>query len=209
MAISLEILDLPGSHVHTRHHREGEKDICAVESGSDFEKIRNPVVKTGDSAEDEHRQSDREPSDVDGRGLYRRGELFEGGQMLDLRKETFHPRILSGQECTRQGQPEVGQCDLPKHLTKIDGATCLASCLASRPAHAFLQGKQQGKIHFTIVRHRATRCIAFSSACTRLRKSAEYGFAIHAGLLPAGSLAHRQPELSVRNFSTNNRRDAS
>src|SRR3979490_3283886 len=32
---------------------------------------------------------------------------------------------------------------------------------------------------------------------TRLRKSAEYGFAIHAGLLPAGSLNHIRAAMGI------------
>src|ERR1700704_1841474 len=32
---------------------------------------------------------------------------------------------------------------------------------------------------------------------TRLRKSAEYGFAIHAGLLPAGSLNHFRAAMGI------------
>src|SRR5882757_5391953 len=32
---------------------------------------------------------------------------------------------------------------------------------------------------------------------TRLRKSAEYGFAIHAGLLPAGSLNHIRASMGI------------
>src|SRR3979490_367716 len=36
---------------------------------------------------------------------------------------------------------------------------------------------------------------------TRLRKSAEYGFAIHAGLLPAGSLNHIRAALGIPDSS--------
>src|SRR5450631_3061722 len=32
---------------------------------------------------------------------------------------------------------------------------------------------------------------------TRLRRSSEYGFAIHAGLLPAGSLNHIRPAMGI------------
>src|SRR2546430_10883751 len=35
------------------------------------------------------------------------------------------------------------------------------------------------------------------AATTRLRKSSEYGFAIHAGLLPAGSLNHIRAAMGI------------
>src|ERR1700688_4008591 len=36
---------------------------------------------------------------------------------------------------------------------------------------------------------------------TRLRRSSEYGFAIHAGLLPAGSLNHIRAPMGIHRFS--------
>src|ERR1700682_4007362 len=36
---------------------------------------------------------------------------------------------------------------------------------------------------------------------TRLRRSSEYGFAIHAGLLPAGSLNHIRTAMGIPRFS--------
>src|ERR1700730_7144324 len=40
-----------------------------------------------------------------------------------------------------------------------------------------------------------------SGPTTRLRRSSEYGFAIHAGLLPAGSLNHIRHPMGIPRFS--------
>src|SRR5947208_4321722 len=39
------------------------------------------------------------------------------------------------------------------------------------------------------------------TSTTRIRKSSESGFAIHAGLLPAGSLNHILPPMGIPRFS--------
>src|SRR5882757_945964 len=78
VAVTLKVRYLPSRHLRAGHHREREKDVCAIESGPDPEEVRNPIVETSDSAKDEHQQSDRKPANIhfpgDAIGRQRRGK---------------------------------------------------------------------------------------------------------------------------------------
>jgi hypothetical protein len=64
VAVTLKVRYLPSRHLRAGHHREREKDVCAIESSPDPEEVRNPIVETSDSAKDEHQQSDRKPANI-------------------------------------------------------------------------------------------------------------------------------------------------